>query len=373
LSKTVHLRPLKPTGFIRVKTPERAARIHERNAIDEPTHEYKPILKTSFDPEIYKFQKAKLAKVPNPQEHKNPYLASSNKTSEGESKHDAPVHVAEYFIHKKKKYNEQLQRLSNVPTSKIIEEGAFKSLRATSQGFIVESVPERGEEADKRNMYRKNFFISKPFTELNKDFKFQPLVRKAQTSSEDTPYWFQSTAKFYTQDNLEETKRMRNTLNNLPKSDIFGNKLINRPKLDDPFTVQPPSKGQRYELNKMVILEKRTDSNTDKYSSTLKLRWNEDLNKQSYDKSKLTLKVSTSEPFIKRIKEKAYNESDAVFKKVGENENASRIKKEKSMDLKIGHANDYYTYTKKGREDGFHGNRKEILGENYQKSDFFVC
>jgi len=69
-----------------------------------------------------------------------------------------------------------------------------------------------------------------------------------RTSSEDTPYWFQGTAKYYTSENFDLTKHNRSKLNNLPKTDIFGKTLIEYPKQENLFTVQPPSKGQRYVL-----------------------------------------------------------------------------------------------------------------------------
>ena len=67
-----------------------------------------------------------------------------------------------------------------------------------------------------------------------------------RTSSEDTPYWFQGTAKYYTSENMDSTKKMRKNLNDQPKTDIFGKLNVQYPKTEYLFRVQPPWKGQRY-------------------------------------------------------------------------------------------------------------------------------
>jgi len=64
--------------------------------------------------------------------------------------------------------------------SKIISKEQYENNRSASVEFSPTAAAERGEEADKRNVYRKNLFVSKPFTDINKDFKFQPLIRNAQ-------------------------------------------------------------------------------------------------------------------------------------------------------------------------------------------------
>ena len=105
----------------------------------------------------------------------------------------------------------------------------------------------------------------------------------------------------------------------------------------------------------------------------VKLRWDEDLQKQSYDRSKLVTKLGNAEDlYIKKIKAKASFDPKVAYMKIGEADDVSRVKKEKSLELKIGHPNDAYKYMRKSRDDGFLANRKEIVGERYQKSDFFV-
>jgi len=372
LSKTVHLRPLRPANVIRVRTPERAAKLHERNSMDDANFEYKPILKTSFDSNVYKFQKERLSKPPNPKEIE--VLAkNSGDVREGGRDGYRSTHFADYEIHKRKKYNQQLESMSNVPVSNVVSQDAYKTLRSTSTGFDSAPSAQRGEEADRRNMYRKNFYISKPFADLNKDFKFQPLVRNAQTTSEDTPYWFQGTTKFYTQENFDLTKKMRNTQDNLPKTDIFGKLNVDYPKAEVQFVVEPPSKGQRYELNKMVVVEKRSKKDLDNKTAHVKLRWDEDTQKQSYDRFGITKKIGNgTEPFIQKIKTKESWNPMVAYKKIGEDKDVPRLKKEKDLDLKIGHPNDTYNYSKKGREDGFYADRKVISGANYQTSNFFL-
>lgn len=56
----------------------------------------------------------------------------------------------------------------------------FRALRGISQQSEHSPSPTRGEEADRRNIYRRNFYVSKPFTELNKDFKYQSQLLNAQ-------------------------------------------------------------------------------------------------------------------------------------------------------------------------------------------------
>jgi len=73
-----------------------------------------------------------------------------------------------------------LKNVSHVPTSKIISPEEFKAIKSSSDGFSLTMAAQRGEEADKRNVYRKNLYVSKPFVEINQDFKFQPLIRNAQ-------------------------------------------------------------------------------------------------------------------------------------------------------------------------------------------------
>jgi len=284
-----------------------------------------------------------------------------------------PCHASDYFIYKKKKYNDQLKDVHIVPPSKLVSSEEFKNIRSSSDGFSLTMAAERGEEADKRNLYTKNLYVSKPFTEINKDFKFQPLVRNAQTSSEDTPYWFQGGAKYYTSENFDLTKKMRKNLNDQPKTDIFGKLNVEYPKTEYMFRVQPPSKGQRYELNKMVVVEKASANDLNPRLPHVKLRWDEDVQKQSYDRSKLECKIGNSQDLhIKKIKAKASFDPKIAYMKIGEADDVTRIKKEKSLDLKIGHPNDEYKYFRKSRDDGFLANRKEIVGERYQKSDFFV-
>ncbi len=105
----------------------------------------------------------------------------------------------------------------------------------------------------------------------------------------------------------------------------------------------------------------------------VKLKWHEDEAKQSYDQKRLTSKIGfTQEPFIKAIHVKSAMESVTTFyPKIGEDPNATRLKKPKMYDLKIGHPDSKYQFTKKERDDGFLANRKAIEGENYTKSNFF--
>lgn len=135
----------------------------------------------------------------------------------------------------------------------------------------------------------------------------------------------------------------------------------------------------------MVVVEKRTKGDYDrtynffksfnKYIAKvphIKLRWDEQPEKQSYDKTHLSWKIGKEgEPYIKKIKTQASWDPKIAYKKIGEDGDASRLKKEKAIDLKIGHPNDQYNYTKKARDDGFLANRKEIIGENYSRSNFF--
>jgi len=88
----------------------------------------------------------------------------------------------------------------------------------------------------------------------------------------------------------------------------------------------------------------------------------------------LTWKIGNAgEPVIKELNSKRAFDPLVAYKKVGELHDASRIKQEKAIDLKIGHPNDQYIVAKRrAREDGFYGNRKEITGESYQKNSFFV-
>lgn len=72
------------------------------------------------------------------------------------------------------------------------------------------------------------------------------IINPLRTTSEDTPYWFQGTAKFYTKESSDLTKKMRSTLKDLPKADMFGKSLVEYPKTEYPFVAKPPSKGQRY-------------------------------------------------------------------------------------------------------------------------------
>lgn len=64
-------------------------------------------------------------------------------------------------------------------------------------------------------------------------------------------------------------------------------------------------------------------------------------------------------------------ESDIFYSKIGEDMSASRLKKPKPLDLKIGHPNADYKYQKKSRDDGYLVNRKVIEADNYYKSNFF--
>jgi hypothetical protein len=73
----------------------------------------------------------------------------------------------------------QAQIINTVPLSNVISQQQYKTLRSTSLGFSLTPAAERGEEADRRNVYRRNLFISKA-NEINQDFKFQPLIRNAQ-------------------------------------------------------------------------------------------------------------------------------------------------------------------------------------------------
>ena len=83
----------------------------------------------------------------------------------------------------------------------------------------------------------------------------------------------------------------------------------------------------------------------------IKLQWPENSIKQGYDK-KITNKIQfTENPFIKPLEtKKKYSEKQ--FWKIGEIENASRIKNEKHVDIKIGHLDGEYALKKKTREDG---------------------
>jgi hypothetical protein len=67
----------------------------------------------------------------------------------------------------------------NAPFSKVLDKEDYEKLRESKTFDARPIAPDRGEEADKLNSYRRNFFISKPFLDINKDFKFQPLVRNA--------------------------------------------------------------------------------------------------------------------------------------------------------------------------------------------------
>jgi hypothetical protein len=74
----------------------------------------------------------------------------------------------------------QLKQVKNVPLSRVVSQEEFRVLRGISQQSEHSPSPTRGEEADKRNIYRRNFYVSKPFAELNKDFKYQSQLPSAQ-------------------------------------------------------------------------------------------------------------------------------------------------------------------------------------------------
>lgn len=105
----------------------------------------------------------------------------------------------------------------------------------------------------------------------------------------------------------------------------------------------------------------------------VQLKWEEEPEKQAYDKARLTWKIGNGKPVIKKLEAKAAFDPMIAYKKIGEYDDAQRIKQDKSLDIKIGHPNNEYVYAKKKqREDGFLANRKEITGEAYQRSTFFV-
>jgi len=72
---------------------------------------------------------------------------------------------------------------TNLPTAKIVDAAEYARRRAaSSEKLSISAAPnleERGEEADKKKVYRKNLYVSKPFQDLNKDFKYQPLIHNA--------------------------------------------------------------------------------------------------------------------------------------------------------------------------------------------------
>jgi hypothetical protein len=124
----------------------------------------------------------------------------------------------------------------------------------------------------------------------------------------------------------------------------------------------------------MVIVEKRTEKDFDNKAPHVQLKWAETPEKQSYDRARMTGKIGNAgEPVIKELNYRRGFDPLVAYKKVGELHDAPRIKQERSIDLKIGHPNDQYIVAKrKAREDGFYGNRKEITGDSYQTSTFFV-
>jgi len=276
------------------------------------------------------------------------------------------------MVFKHKKYNEQADKQFNVPLSQIVSKNEYDSKKREEK---YSSLPpaERGEESDKRNVYRKNLYVSKQAEEINKDFKNQALIRNAASISEDTPYHFQGPTKFYTQDFNDLMKQYKASQKALPKTDIFGQNLPNHPKIEDIFEVKPPHKGQVYDTKKMALVEKMTPEDMNAKVSHVKLRWPEEPSKQHYERFVCDKIGATRDPFIKSLKEKeTFRNTLLPYPKIGENVSADRLKQPKPMELKIGHPNSEYSYTKKGREDGFYGNRKVIEGENYTRSNFFV-
>lgn len=122
----------------------------------------------------------------------------------------------------------------------------------------------------------------------------------------------------------------------------------------------------------MALVEKLDPKDLDGRITHVKLKWEEDTNKQHYDMKRLTSKIGfTSEPYIKALHVKSEMKNDTFYSKIGEDLNATRLKKPKIFDLKIGHPDSQYNFSKKDRNDGFLANRKCIEGENYTKSNFF--
>jgi hypothetical protein len=381
-SKKVQLRPLNATQIIK-QADNKSAKIYERNPHSGTEYDYKPVGKTLYDTSIYK---ANWEKINSNKPWRKEETAEFRKTndvalfsrsqynapSQNEIDHYEPCHVENFLVYKHKKYNELVDQQTNVPASKLVSQREY--LRKKISQDSIRSLPpaERGEEADKRNVYRKNLYVSKPLDDINKDFKHQELIRNAATSSEDTPYWFQGPLKYYTQDFFESVKQYKASLKALPKTDIFDQKLNHYSKLEDPFSVRPPAHGQVYDTHKMALVEKPRPEDTFSKFGNVKLRWEEDSTKQKYDQGLCQKIGSSSAPFIKTLREKEiFNANPLPYKKIGEDPVADRLKKAKDMDLKIGHPHDEYKYTKKGREDGFLANRKVIEGENYTRSNFF--
>jgi hypothetical protein len=123
----------------------------------------------------------------------------------------------------------------------------------------------------------------------------------------------------------------------------------------------------------MNLLEKPSAHDFDKRADHVKIVWKEELDKQKYDKVNLASKIgNTKEPFIKSLHMKTVMSDPNFYKKIGESQEIPRIKKDKHLDLKIGHPEDKYVYQpKKEREDGFLANRKVIEEANYTRSAFF--
>ena len=77
-----------------------------------------------------------------------------------------------------------------MPPSKLVDPKEYKEMR----GSAISDVPaltspgnalpanekeETNEEKDKKNMYRRNLYVSKPYEDINKDYKFKPPIRNA--------------------------------------------------------------------------------------------------------------------------------------------------------------------------------------------------
>jgi hypothetical protein len=74
---------------------------------------------------------------------------------------------------------------SNVPPSKVVSKHDYAD-RKSASAAILSDLPEitnnnakDPEAEDKKNVYRKNFYVSKPFEDVNIDFKHTSTIRNA--------------------------------------------------------------------------------------------------------------------------------------------------------------------------------------------------
>eukprot|EP01017_Pseudomicrothorax_dubius_P037436 TRINITY_DN5486_c0_g1_i15.p1 TRINITY_DN5486_c0_g1~~TRINITY_DN5486_c0_g1_i15.p1 ORF type:complete len:351 (-),score=63.58 TRINITY_DN5486_c0_g1_i15:162-1214(-) len=319
--------------------PDGAARIYERNYINQFEYEFKPITKTRYSQKAYQENWAeknlKTAKgrfydykQDGVREHMN-YRTSYNEAGNAPVDHNAPMNLRNLQTIKRKEFNKQNLR-SELPQGRIVDKEAF-----AEEGNLGSSMVGSASKIP-----RTNLFLSKQHMKLNKDFHEQPLIRNVQIVSEDTPGFFQNTSSFYTVENMDLTKKHRNNMKNLPKSDLFGNLVVNYPTPPDNLIMEPPHHGLRYERSRMIPVEKKRKDEVhleskDMKWGTMKIEWKEFPQTQKYDRLNFEKIGSLERPFIKRL-EQARSTSQQPHK-IGMPEVPHLDRKLMPLQIKIGH------------------------------------